>query len=114
MTHGVDHIETGNTTSGSTWKDLLIQARKKILDDRLAQSAKKNSDSSQHLPIDYEADNVKIIDQDLFKYASKKYTPQNKDDKVLIDQCVLDFSLNTEQEQAFRIIANHSTDYNHD
>ena len=57
---------------------------------------------------------MKIIDQDSFKYASKKYTPQNKDDKVLIDQCVLDFSLNTEQERAFRIIANHSTDSNHD
>ena len=31
MTHGVDHIETGNTTSGSTWKICLYRLEKKFL-----------------------------------------------------------------------------------
>ena len=79
-----------------------------------SQSQKQNSDSTSGLPINHEVNSVKIVEKKTFKYASQDFQPTNPADKILIDSCVAEFTLNTEQERAFRIIANHSTNQGHE
>ncbi|KAL6307521.1 P-loop containing nucleoside triphosphate hydrolase protein, partial [Sparassis latifolia] len=43
-------------------------------------------------------------------YLDKNFEAKNKADQTLIDDTVKNFSLNTDQERALRIIANHATD----
>ena len=57
------------------------------------------------------ADNVKIIDK---AYLSKKFQAETATEQNFIDVTVAKYQLNTEQERAFRIIANHATEKNPD
>ncbi|OSX55792.1 hypothetical protein POSPLADRAFT_1085746, partial [Postia placenta MAD-698-R-SB12] len=52
-------------------------------------------------------DIVKVIDQ---SYLDKGFKAKQVSDQKLIDNTVKRFSLNKEQEHAFRIVANHATD----
>ena len=48
---------------------------------------------------------VKVVDAD---YLHKDFKAKREEDRNLIDAIVVEFSLNKEQERAFRIIANHA------
>ena len=51
---------------------------------------------------------MKIIDQ---SYFSKHFKAKLKTDQKLIDSIIIKFTLNTEQERAFRIVANHAISF---
>ena len=42
-------------------------------------------------------------------YLNKKFKAKEEDEHKVIDSIVHEFSLNEEQERAFRIVANHAT-----
>jgi hypothetical protein len=52
---------------------------------------------------------VKIVDK---SYLSQDFKADRIEDQSLIDRTVIDFLLNSEQERAFRIVANHATSKN--
>ena len=49
--------------------------------------------------------NVQVVDR---SYLQKNFKAKLKSDQILVTSTVKDFSLNPEQERAFRIIAHHS------
>src|SRR5882762_8185571 len=59
---------------------------------------------SHEIPPNIYVDVVKIVDQ---KYLTKSFKANRGEDQISITLIVNKFSLNTEQERAFRIIANH-------
>jgi len=94
-------IEPSLLQKGSKWKASVDQERQKILAER-----NKNIPNKVYKNIpDPNENNVQVIDR---SYLQKIFKAKLKSDQKLITSTVKDYSLNTEQERAFRIIANHS------
>ncbi|KDR64971.1 hypothetical protein GALMADRAFT_46308, partial [Galerina marginata CBS 339.88] len=87
----------------SKWKASVDQERQKVL----TKKAKNIPPKSQRNMSDPNENNVQVVDR---SYLRKKFKAKLKADRTLIKTIVDDFSLNTEQERAFRIIANHSVE----
>ncbi|KAI0069439.1 hypothetical protein K474DRAFT_1754661, partial [Panus rudis PR-1116 ss-1] len=93
-----------DSLTAHAWKSLLTAKRDEILNQRESQATTHQTDKSL-VASNNSVDAVKIIDQ---SYLTKKFIANNIDDQKLIDITTKQFSLNEEQERAFRIIANHS------
>ena len=96
--------------SSSGWKELLTEKRKEILSEREKQAAAKPVKPSQNAHLesfkDY-VDAVKAVDYD---YMSIKFKAAEQKTQDIIDSTAKLFQLNTEQERAFRIVANHASE----
>ena len=92
------------------WKFILSQKRNDIIQKRDEQAIHHTKiNGHQHgmshgIPPNTYVDAVRIVDQ---KYLTKSFKADHSKDKRLINFVVKEFSLNTEQERAFRIVANH-------
>ena len=102
-----ENIEVASHTL-SGWRDLLAEQRKAAIakkaqgipDTDNVNGSKKTGES------EFWEDQVRVIDK---SFLSKKHKSEEDDINILMDKIVEDFTLNEEQERAFRIIANHST-----
>ena len=93
--------------SGGEWKQLLDNMRQEILEARDAEANSKEKDVPvQWPPINTEVNEVKVVGSKYFLH--KKFRADNVNTQKLIDDTVSKFSLNDDQERAFRIVANHS------
>jgi len=91
--------------SNSEWKALLQQQRRVLLLQGIARHRKiKKSKSS--LPM-YNVNQVKVVDK---AFLQKSFKAKSKVDRTHISTTISDFSLNEEQEHAFKIVANHSVE----
>ena len=99
----VEQIEVDRMSAGG-WKALLTRQKNSILEKRDEQAAKKGPHATRSG--NSFADQVKIIQE---HFLSKTYRAENEKEQFLIDNTVRLFTLNKEQERAFRIIANHAT-----
>ncbi|KDR79826.1 hypothetical protein GALMADRAFT_62402, partial [Galerina marginata CBS 339.88] len=93
--------------SGKDWED-QVQKKKQDIYDKKQQNNKANqTQNSQannlHMPEPEAPNLVKIVDK---SYLEKSFNAGKN--KQLIDDVATKFSLNTEQEKAFRIISNHA------
>ena len=88
---------------GSRWKATVEEEKQKILADR----SKNIPTKSLKMMSDSKENNVKIIDQ---SYLQRKFKAKIVADNKLIDDTVQEFFLNTKQERAFIIIANHAVE----
>ncbi|HXP51396.1 MAG TPA: AAA family ATPase, partial [Bacteroidia bacterium] len=90
---------------GSKWKTTVQEMRQKVLSSKHESFAQLKNSCKNKMCVDPNEDNVMIVDQSYFvkSFKSKDVHRQN-----ILDALVTQFSLNTEQERAFRIIANHS------
>jgi len=88
-----------------SWKAAVQGRRQEVLAER-----NKNIPAIQHRNTnnslkDKNENNVTIIDQ---SYLNRNFKFKSQTDQLLIDQIVCSWRLNTGQERAFRIIANHA------
>ncbi|KAH7905610.1 hypothetical protein BJ138DRAFT_1017478, partial [Hygrophoropsis aurantiaca] len=93
----------------SQWKSIVKAHRSEILEDRAAGMAQRPSRHSTMGNNNFANNNpneVCVVDH---TYLNKSFKPKSTKDCLLIDESIVSFSLNEEQERAFRIIANHAT-----
>src|SRR5438046_133573 len=83
------------------WKASVQAKRQEIL----AEKSKHMTSTTSSRQADLNADNVTVVDQ---SYLTAGFKAKSKRAQGLINKTVKDFSLNKEQERAFRVIANHS------
>ena len=89
----------------AAWKTRLQECRDAILAAKRARfhaALDERRRESGHIP---EKGQVKIVDADYFR---RDFKAKNIETVNISDDIVKEFNLNTEQERAFRIIANHS------
>ncbi|TFY61610.1 hypothetical protein EVG20_g6989 [Dentipellis fragilis] len=98
---------TGDEKSAKTWKGLLANKRAEILAKK--QEGLSNINSSGKNPEEYEGEDPPNDVREIRKsYLTAKFHSKKKEEDNLINSFVKKFTLNAEQERAFRIIANHS------
>lgn len=94
--------------SGAEWRNQVIKKRQELLDKRNEFNLTLNT-----LNDDKSTLNIKTTDTNTVKIVDKSYLERNFDPgphKAVIAESITKFSLNTEQERAFRIVANHAVD----
>ncbi|KAF5354457.1 hypothetical protein D9758_012381 [Tetrapyrgos nigripes] len=89
--------------SGGEWKQRVLEKRQQFI-NRFQTPTEKNECSNDFDNCNFTYDKVHIIDK---SYLEKSFDSRNN--KNLIDHCISKFTLNEEQEKAFKIIANHAT-----
>ncbi|THH21646.1 hypothetical protein EUX98_g8307 [Antrodiella citrinella] len=101
----VSEPTNGESQPSQVWKALLKQAKDTVLDDRADQAKKKKVNEVSASGLASEVNEVKVVNK---SYLTKLFVPNDPVNKAMISRFVKDFTLNEEQERAFRIIANHS------
>ena len=110
MYHDVTDSFNSSIHQSDQWKLILSQKKDDIIqkrDEQVTYRTKVNDHQhgmSYGIPPNTYVDAVKIVDQ---KYLTESFKANHSKDRRLIDFVVKNFSLNTEQERAFRIVANH-------
>jgi len=96
-------MPTVNNT-GSQWSSLIQSIRKKIIADR-----SKNLPTGPNKPFEELHGTDKVVVDTMTSYLSRKFVPDQPEAINVLESVVQKFKLNTEQERAFRIVANHAT-----
>ncbi len=98
-------LEPEISQPGKKWKAAVRDKRQEIVAERNKHipSSKDQNGLRKHAK-DLNANNVVIVDQ---SYLMQSFKARSKGVQRLLDQTVMTFNLNTEQERAFRIVANH-------
>ena len=96
-------MQKGDQYTAKEWKTLLEERRSLILQRRHAQAAKKGV--TTQAPTNRYLEPVRIVRRE---YLEKDFKPESEEDLTLINSIVKKFTLNEEQERAFRIVANHA------
>jgi hypothetical protein len=89
--------------TGSQWS-VLVQSLKKLF---LATRSKNLPAANAGKKRDSTSQNEVVVDD--ISYLDKKFKAKEEEEQKVIDSVVQEFSLNEEQERAFRIVANHAT-----
>ncbi|TFY56576.1 hypothetical protein EVG20_g8875, partial [Dentipellis fragilis] len=96
----------GQQKDAAGWKNLLAAKRAEVLADKLHIPAGGDGPPKSDNPtFDIPPNDAMPIYKD---YLTQDFAAERKEEQNLIDSFVLKFTLNEEQERAFRIIANHS------
>ena len=105
-------IEPSVVQLGLKWKAAVNDKRKEVLSERNNSnvgSALINFKTRHAVSESFVENQVKVVDR---SYLSRSYEADTKLSQDHIDSVVQDRTLNQEQERAFRIIANHTTQHN--
>ncbi|TFY65658.1 hypothetical protein EVG20_g5440 [Dentipellis fragilis] len=96
----------GESRDATGWKNLLAGKQAEILAEKLHVPAVNNNYNDNDEPMHQDPPNDVVP---IYKsYLTQDFAAEAVNDQKLIDSFVKDFTLNEEQERAFRIIANHS------
>ena len=92
--------------SGKDWTYVVQRKRQEVIDEK-CKNIPANINDTDKLVYDQESfAEVKIVDK---AYLTRRFKAEVEQEQDFINNTVSDFSLNTEQERAFRIIANHAS-----
>lgn len=99
-----------NSRTLPVWRDLLVQKRKTVIAEKALTAPVLDEDGIQRERPNqsFWEDQVRIVNKSFMKKGFKGKGPGDGDAGILMDEIVRTFTLNEEQERAFRIIANHS------
>lgn len=100
----------GESQPSAVWKALLIQTRDKILQTRQELAAKKMAKKNNSI-LHSEVNEVKIVNK---SYLTRSFRASNVADRTMLNNIAHEFTLNEEQDRAFRIVANHAVENNDD
>jgi len=91
----LDPIRPSVDQSGKLWRTAVLAKRQEIMDERL-----KNlpATSSGHTVSDFKPDEVKVVNKN---YIDAMFNAASKSDNNIIENVVVDYELNTEQQRAF-------------
>jgi Helitron helicase-like domain at N-terminus/PIF1-like helicase len=106
---GINKIDSEGITptvdkSGTQWSSLIQLIRKMIVADR-----SKNLPTGPNKQLDNLHGTDKVFVDTMMSYLSQKFVPDQPGAINVLESVVQNFKLNTEQERAFRIVANHAT-----
>lgn len=104
-----DQIQTGGTIPASQWKQALANKRLALLEEQnhqMMERAQEKKKAKIHIPDDM-VDETKVVDK---SYLCKSFKAKQAEDQARINNIAEEFTLNEEQERAYRIIANHATE----
>ena len=106
---GINKIDPEGITptvdnSGSQWSSLIQSMRKMIVADR-----SKNLPTGPNKPFVELHGTDKVFVDTMTSYLSQKFVPDQPGAINVLESVIQKFKLNTEQERAFRIVANHAT-----
>ena len=93
----------GRMLSGSEWKAEVVKKCQEIQDECNANNQPKKTDQPDHPFVQGQENIVKVVDK---SYLEKRF--HNSEFQFQIEESIVKFSLNEEQERAFRIVANHA------
>ena len=100
---------------GSKWKATVNDKRKEVLSERntcnVGTTLNKPATGHGGTSESFVENQVKIVDR---LYLSRSFEAQTKLSQEHINSVVKDKTLNAEQERAFRIVANHATQHDHE
>jgi len=94
-------IEPEYNQSSKAWRAAVLAKKKAVIDEK-NQHIPSNAESKS---TNFKPNQVEVVDK---SYIDKMFKPASKFDEQLITACIDKFILNSEQERAFCIIANHS------
>jgi len=99
-------FEPDTMQPGSKWKAAVQDKRQQVLSDRIKHipSVTQQNGLNSYCK-DPNSGNVLIVDK---SYLMKSFKAKAQEVQEHVDQTVCEYSLNTEQERAFRIVANHA------
>ncbi|KAA1479659.1 hypothetical protein DENSPDRAFT_789446, partial [Dentipellis sp. KUC8613] len=96
---------TGKDKNAAEWKNLLASKKAEVLSQK--QYSTNNNQNNEDSDNEYDDPPNDVVP--IYKsYLTNEFKADSKADQKLIDSYVKKFTLNEEQERAFRIIANHS------
>ena len=106
---GINKIDPEGITptvdnSGSQWNSLIQSMRKMIVADR-----SKNLPTGPNKTFNELHGTDKVSVDTMTSYLSQKFVPDQPGAINVLEAVIQKFKLNTEQERAFRIVANHAT-----
>jgi len=105
-------LESQINQPANKWKTAVQDKRQELLAERAQNIPATKVNNAHHGSFPYSNENdIMIIDQSYFEF---NFRSQDLERHALINTTVTDFGLNTEQERAFRIIANHSSSVNNE
>ncbi|KAJ6549429.1 hypothetical protein DFH09DRAFT_926166, partial [Mycena vulgaris] len=87
--------------SPSRWRAVISQLRESVLGSKLQHLPSKDLKK----PMNQDPDKVQVLESE---YFSRKFRAELCEAHDLIDATVVQFTLNRDQERAFRIVANHA------
>ena len=90
--------------SSNQWKSTVSDLKQKVLAER-NKHIPENKSRTAKSKTDPNENDVKVVDQE---YLTRDFKAKSKASQKLIEDTIKKFKLNTEQERAFRIIANHA------
>jgi hypothetical protein len=90
--------------TGSQWCSLIQNIRKMIIADR-----SKNLPTETNKAFGEIKETDKVFVDTMTSYLSRKFIPDQPGAVNILNMVIQKFKLNTEQERAFRIVANHAT-----
>lgn len=97
---------TGEGRTALEWKKTLDDKRNKVLEQKRTQGQNVVAEKEKQRRLTrYEVDEVKVLDKD---YLTRSFKPKTMEDGIVLDEFVKRYTLNEEQERAFRIIGNHA------
>ncbi|KDQ56940.1 hypothetical protein JAAARDRAFT_131340 [Jaapia argillacea MUCL 33604] len=100
----IDHGGSVEHNSSINWASVLSQKKAEVLAERAKVIAATNQ-------LGLTPNDFRIVES---SFLTKSYKASNKNDQYIIDSIVTEFSLNGEQERAFRIVANHAIEKNNE
>ena len=92
--------------SGKDWTAIVQCKRQELIDERCRNIPGKIDDIDKTNYDQESSAEVKIVDK---AYLTATFKAKVEKEQNIINSTVTDFLLNTEQERAFRIIANHAS-----
>jgi hypothetical protein len=98
-------VELKINMDGTRWRRELLSKKKEVLDQK-HQHAPAMSDNDSRGGTFNSYDKVEVVDA---SFLNKSFKAEMIEEQNFINDTVNEFNLNTEQERAFRIVANHVT-----
>ncbi|KDR65593.1 hypothetical protein GALMADRAFT_41664, partial [Galerina marginata CBS 339.88] len=100
-------FQPDQTITSSAWNTIVQTAKQLVLQKR-SQNLPSNTGLADQLDQINSQNTDKVVVSDI-SYITKNFKAERKEKQQIIDRTVLKFSLNKEQERAFRIVANHAS-----
>jgi len=107
-----DAFEPEKKLAGSVWEQVVARAKRAVIGKKNEYNVNVTPTTGDVAPTPgqykpYDPNVVKIVDK---SYLEKDFRIENTSE--LVDATIREFSLNEEQDRAFRIIANHAISHN--
>jgi Helitron helicase-like domain at N-terminus/PIF1-like helicase len=110
--HSISTIPVQPTTEmqGNKWKVVIQEKREEIVNLRYSKMLKASTETIKDETC-FNDNNVRVVNQ---SYLDRSFKCESNTVRLIMDETIELFKLNTEQERAFRIVGNHASNNDHE